>query len=89
MQPVASCSRGAPRKRRDPAGGGKSRSRAQQAHVRWSFLLSLLGDSRLLSRQYGDCLSLSCRKLHMACGWLSQLKRVLYKGLVVQIARRW
>ena len=57
--------------------------------MRWSLLLSLLGDSRLLSRQYGDCLSLRCCKLHVACGWLSQLKRVLYKGLVMQIARRW
>ena len=27
--------------------------------------------------------------LHVACGWLSQLKLVLHKGLVVQIARRW
>ena len=26
---------------------------------------------------------------HVACGWLSQLKRVLYKGLVMQIARHW
>ena len=80
---------GARPERRAAAGRGKSRSRAQQAHVRWSFLISLLGDLRLLSRQYGDCLSLRCCKLHMACGWLSQLKRVLYKGLVVQIAKRW
>ena len=89
MQHVESCSRGALRKRRGTAGGGESRLWAQQAHMRWSFLISLLGDSRLLSRQHGDCLSLRCCKLHVTCGWLSQLKRVLYKGLVVQIAWRW